>query len=1160
MANFTRYMRVALLLGAVPSGASHAQGALTFAVQSPHLPPASGRTSTAQVSLEAFIQELQATYKVNFLYRNQLITGRYLAKTHPTFKSLPEALRYVSQQSGLQFELLKDGLYIIVPKPTASATLAPSPVDLEVPSLLASTEPATGAATRQLVLADITIAGRVTDEKGVGLPGVTIVVKGTTQGASTNADGNFSLQAPENSTLIFSFVGYTRKEVPVTGATSNLAVSLAEESQSLTDVVVVGYGTQQRANVTGAINTVGGATLENRPVTNVAQALQGSSPNLTIQQNSAEPGAGLNINIRGVGTLGNASPLIIVDGISGSLNAINPNDIESVTVLKDAASAAIYGSRAANGVLLVTTKQGALNQKPVISYNTVLGYQAPNFQRKPVTGLQFMELKNEALVNSGQAPQFSPQQMRDFAVHGDYDWQLNQVLRKQAFQQNHNLSVSGSSGKTRYLVSLGYVDQNSLFFGDNYGFKRLNGRLNLTTQVTDRLKVGAIVSYAHVGTREHAFDSQWIISDAARIPVIYPIQDDQGNYVTPATASDNSVNRLLNGGLRTNSNDNVFGNLNAEFEIVKGLKLRGLVGGDLWNYQLDEFQRSLQYVTLDGSPTAGGDGNNSVQNRNQRTLLTNYQATLNYDRTFAEKHSVQALVGYSTEHFTDDRRGIHVINVPGNNFGVINNGTTYAGITDPSNGYHANGTYGNQEQWALNSVFGRVNYAFAGKYLVEGSFRYDGSSRFASNQRWGFFPSGSVGWRPLEENFLESLKSTFSDLKVRGSLGQLGNQNIGLYRYLSTVSLAPGTYSFGGTPVSGSYFSTSNANITWETATMGNVGVDFGFFQNALSFSADYFDKRTSNILIDLPVAGAFGAGAPTQNAAKVRNQGWEVTATYRMRTERGFNQSLSLNAADTRNTVLDTKGVETIRGGDATNIIREGWPINSYYGYRTAGLYQTMEEVNAGPTPSFVAPGTVRPGDIRYVDRNGDGVINQDDRFILGNPFPRYTFGATYTADYKGFDLLLFVQGVGKRSLYIRGEGVEAFHNNWENVYQQHLDRWTPTNPEGTYPRLTIGTASTNNNQGSDYWLRNGAYARLKNVQFGYTLPAALTKKAYIQRLRIFASGQDLFTISHLKKIGFDPELSEFSESVGQGGGSGSSGRVYPAVRVVTLGVDISL
>jgi len=326
-----------------------------------------------------------------------------------------------------------------------------------------------------------------------------------------------------------------------------------------------------------------------------------------------------------------------------------------------------------------------------------------------------------------------------------------------------------------------------------------------------------------------------------------------------------------------------------------------------------------------------------------------------------------------------------------------------------------------------------------------------------------------------------------------------------------------------------------------------------------LSVSFDYFDKRTNDILIDLPVAGTYGAGAPTQNAASVQNQGWEVSATYRLNTARGFNQTLTVNMADTRNLVRDTKGVETIRGGDATNIIREGYPINSYFGYRTNGFYQTTEEIANGPKPAFVTPGSLRPGDIRYVDRNGDGVINQDDRYVLGNPFPRLTFGANYTATYKGFDLVVFVQGVGRRNLYIRGEGVEAFHNNWENVYKQHLDRWTPTNTDASYPRLTVGTASTNNNQGSDYWLRNGAYARLKNVQLGYTLPSALTTKAGIQQLRVFVSGQDLLTISHLRDIGFDPEISEFSESVGLGGGVGSSGRVYPSVRVTTLGLTVS-
>ncbi|UOQ69785.1 SusC/RagA family TonB-linked outer membrane protein [Hymenobacter volaticus] len=1118
-----------LLLNAFSPAAS---AQLLASTQRPHARPAAAEA----VSLKHLLKQWEKQYKSIIAYDTELVGDkRVVAPSEVT--TLDARLASVLPQVGLGYRKLHANDYVITPVAVERINKGANDSEQQ----------------------DVTVAGKVVDGQGAGLPGVTVVVKGTTQGTSTGPDGSFSLLAPENSTLVFSFVGFARQEVAVQGATSSLRVTLAEDAKALNEVVVIGYGTQQKAEVTGAISTVAAPALENRPVTNVAQALQGTAPNLTIQQSSAEPGAGLNINIRGVGTLGNASPLVVVDGIAGSLNSLNPNDIESITVLKDAASAAIYGSRGANGVLLVTTKKGALNQQPVLSYNTLVGWQSPNFLRRPVTGLEFMQLKNEALVNSGQSPQFSPQQMRDFAAQGDYQWYLDAVLKKQALQQNHNLSLSGGSGKTRYLVSLGYVDQNSLLVGDNYGFKRLNARLNLNTQVTEKLSVGAILSYARVSTREHAFATEWIISDAVRIPVIYPLQDSLGNYVTPATSSDNPVNRLRNGGLRTNSNDNGYGNLNAEYEVIKGLKLRGLVGGDLWNYRMNEFTRSLQYVTLDGSPTSGGDGNNSVTDRTQRTLLTNYQATINYERALGQKHEVKALVGYSSEHYNDDRAGIRVINVPGNNFGVISNGTTYGNITDPSGGNHANGTYGNNEQWALNSVFGRLNYAFAGKYLLEGSFRYDGSSRFASNKRWGFFPSVSAGWRPLEENFLSFLQPSFSDLKVRGSIGQLGNQNIGLYRYLSTISTSPGTYTFGEQAVPGANFSTANRDITWETATMGNIGVDAAFFKNALSISFDYFDKRTSDILIDLPVAGAFGAGAPTQNAASVRNQGWEVSATYRLRTERGFNQSLTLNAADTRNLVTDTKGVETIRGGDATNIIREGYPINSYYGYRTDGIYQTLEETNAGPKPAFVSPGALRPGDIRYVDRNGDGVINQDDRYVLGNPFPRYTFGATYTADYKGFDLVVFVQGVGKRNLYIRGEGVEAFHNNWENVYAQHLDRWTPTNTDASYPRLTIGTASTNNNQGSDYWLRNGAYARLKNVQLGYTLPTTLTSKAGIEQLRIFVSGQDLLTISHLRKIGFDPEISEFSESVGLGGGTGSSGRVYPSVRLVTLGLNVS-
>jgi len=1119
--------------------------------------------------IKKVLSQLEQQAGVRFIYSHQLIGAERRVSVAATDRTLADVLAQLLPPLRLSYEVRQDRILLA---PETDQAAAPVAAPAAATTLTAS--PAPAAAPAQTV-PGVTVAGRVTSSStGEPLPGATVLVKGTSQGQATNADGRFSLSVPVGGTLSISSIGFLTQEITIEGPRTDLVVALATDQKALGEVVVVAYGTQRRANVTGAISQVEAPALASRPVVNVVQALQGTAPNLIIQQNSAEPGAPLNLNIRGVGTLGNSSPLVIVDGIPGSLNALNPNDIETISVLKDAASAAIYGSRAANGVLLVTTKKGATNTAPVLSYNTLVGVQTLGIQRTPVTGLEFTQLKNEALVNSGQAPQFSPQQIRDLGTRGDYQWYGDAIFKKTALQQNHNLSLSGGSGSTRYLFSLGYVKQNSLFVGDDYNFNRANLRLNLTTQVSERLRVGAIVAYARVATTEHPFDTQWIIGDAVRIPVIYPLQDPNGVYITPPSSGSNPVARLLNGGQRTNRNDNAFVNLNAELELIGGLRLRGIVGGDLWNYRQDEFQKTIGYVTLDGSTTNGADGLNAAQQRLQRTLLTNYQTTLNYDHNFGDKHVVQALVGYSSEHFTDVASGARVTGLPGNNFGIISNGTTPAPITDPYGVNHPNGVYGNADnnpqEWAINSGFGRVNYAFNNKYLLEASFRLDGSSRFAAGRRWGFFPSVSAGWRVLEESFASGLRGTFSDLKVRASLGRLGNQNIGLYRYLGTVTTAPGGYAFGGQLVPGAYFNAFNPNITWETATMGNLGLDAAVFKNALVVSFDYFDKRTRDILIDLPVAGTFGNGSPTQNAASVRNRGWEVALTYRLNTDRGFNQSLSVNLADNLNTITslntlgNAPGKDINRDGDVGNILREGFPIGSYFGYRANGYFQSMEQITAGPVPRGLG-GALRPGDIRYVDRNGDGIIDEQDRFVLGNPFPRYTFGATYSAAYKGFDLLVFVQGVGRRSLYLRGEAVEAFHNNWDNVYAQHLDRWTPTNPNGTYPRLTIGGASENNNRVSDFWLRDARYVRLKNVQLGYTLPVSLTERAGIKRARIYVSGQDLLTFTPLKKYGFDPEISEFSESVGPGVSAGavdgkvSSGRVYPSVRTATVGLDVS-
>jgi TonB-linked SusC/RagA family outer membrane protein len=1106
--------------------------------------PAAPRQEAAK-PLKSLLKALGQQYNVTFSYESALIRDKAGMLPAKSPASLEEALKELLGPVQLEYRKIGRNIYVIFPaekKPAVPGGASSS----------TSVFPESAAA----VLPDIRVSGRVIDyNNDEGLPGVNVTIKGTTTGTTTGPDGGYDIRVPdEQAVLVFSFIGYTTEEITV-GSRSTLDVQLVPNVESLGEVVVVGYGTQRKVNLTGAVSTVSEQNFEGRPVTNVTQALQGAAPNLIVQQNSSEPGAPLNINIRGVGTLGNASPLVVIDGIPGSLDALNPNDIESVSVLKDAASAAIYGSRAANGVLLVTTKKGAQNTKATVNYNGMYGFQAPTFLQKPVSGYEFAQLKNEALVNSGQAPQFTPGQIRQFHEKGSEPWYLGEIIRNRAPQQNHNLSISGGTKTTNYLFSLGYLNQASFFRGPDYRFNRYNVRLALSNQVSKRLRVGGIVAFARTDGKEHAYFTEWLMADASRIPRIYPLVDSLGRYVVPPSSGSNPLARLKNGGERTNVNDNVYGNLNAEYTLFDGLKVRGVLGGDLWNNRGHEFRKSIDYA-----PYAGGDNESSVREEAVRTMLTNAQLLLNYEKSFGN-HAVQGLLGYSSEGYNEDRFAVRRINIPGNDFGVINNGTQ----TDDG------GTNGTGYAWALNSVFGRLNYAFADKYLLEANFRYDGSSRFAEGNRWGFFPSVSAGWRVTEEPFLAGIRNAVGNLKLRASWGQLGNQNIGFFRYLSTISLVTPAYSFNNQAVPGAYFNVANRDITWETATMTNLGADADLLGNKLSLSFDYFHKLTDNILIDLPVPGAFGGvnpvapdnsprrgQTPTQNAAVVKNEGWEVAATWRHEGN-GFNHSLTLNLADNLNTVVDTKGkvFGAEGGGDRKSIIREGYPIGSYFGYKSDGFYQNLEETQNGPKPGFVANGEVKPGDIRYVDRNGDGAIDEQDRFVLGNPFPRYTYGASYSVAWKGLDLLLFLQGVGKRSLYLRGEAVEAFHNNWENVYEQHLDRWTPTNPDATYPRLTIGGASTNNNAGSDFWLQNAAYVRLKNVQLGYSLPAVLTRKAGLERVRFYLTGQNLATLTRMK-VGFDPEVTEFNNSLQTTDGKVSSGRIYPNFKTYAVGLDV--
>ncbi|MBS7564088.1 TonB-dependent receptor [Mucilaginibacter sp. Bleaf8] len=987
------------------------------------------------------------------------------------------------------------------------------------------------------------LQGTVVDEKGEPLPGVNVRVKDSQQGAATDLNGKYQLNVSAPSgTLTFSFVGYVAQVKAFTGS-ATIDIKLAPNQSSLSEVVVVGYGTQRRASVTGAVDQVSSNAIQGKPAVNVTQALQGTSPSLNIQQRSNEPGQPANINIRGIGTMGNNTPLVVIDGlVGGDINLLNPSDIESVSVLKDAGAAAIYGSRSSNGVILVTTKKGNKNGKPVLAYNGLVGVQIPKTFYKPIHGYENAILRNQANVNAGQPVIFSPEQIRNFQQQGDKQFFLDAILQN-ALQQNHNVSLSGGNSNSTYLVSAGYVNQENNLVGPDYGLKRYNYRLNLTNEY-GKLKLTSILAYARTNIKDHSSSTSTLIVDASRVPLYYDLKDDQGRYLTNDVLSEfNPLGVLEKGGYRKYDNDNLFGSLNAEVAVTDFLKLRGVFGGTLnANHQ---FARTFQ-VNYFPRGTSGADRN--TNDENFKDLLLNTQFLAEFNKVFNKKHYTTVLLGVSNESYKSEGNAL------------------FRTLTDPELGTPISGTIVNTgssvntnqrtSEYSLNSVLGRANYSYEDKYYGEFSFRLDASSRFASNYRSAFFPSVSAGYRITQERFMEKYRTNVGDIKLRGSYGILGNQNVGNYQYITTFGNLNEAYGFGNNVVNGARQNIANPDIRWERAATLNLGADATFLKNTLTVSLDYFSKHTRDILIPPAIPGVFGANFPDYNAGELLNRGWEVNATYRIKG-RDFNHAISVNVGDTKNKVLRYDGNTRIQTFDEMQVIlQEGLPYQSYVGLKRDGYFQNLEEIATGPKPAGLA---LSPGDIRYVDVNKDGVINDRDRFVLGSPFPRYTFGLTYAVNYKAFDLNIFIQGVGRRSTFLRGELVEPFHYNYgQTMYQHQLDFWTPTNPDAEYPRLAAnGSASNQNNfrQGSNLYIFNAAYARLKNVQLGYTLPKKIAGKLGMQNLRAYLSGQNLLTLSKLKFL--DPEASEFNNNLGAGGAN--SGRSYPTPVYVGFGLDVS-
>lgn len=977
------------------------------------------------------------------------------------------------------------------------------------------------------------------------LAGATVSIQGTTQGIITNESGEFTLEVenPGDAILLISYIGYRRVQIPVNGQTT-VEVLLEPDYAQLEEVVVTGYGSQKKANLTGAVGIVSADAIEARPITNASQALQGQVSGVWVNQNSGEPGQdGATIRIRGVGTLNDPNPLVLVDGIEAPFGNIDPNDIESITVLKDAASAAIYGSRAANGVVLVTTKRGQRNSTPQISYSGYGGVtQVNNVPDYVWNSKDFMNLRNEADANSGNPGLYPADVVARFsdANNPNYNTNWYEAVFRDAPIQQHNISVRGGSATTNFNLSIGYLNQGSVV-DFTEGSQRYNVRLNIDTKVAEKFTVGTSIYVSRQESNLDAVEQDGgILARATRLGPNFPAYDSQGRIgdrdreidaielSTPNILAEiQALNRQL-------VDNRMLGNIYAEYEIIDGLKVRATFAA---NYRTDDntfFNKSVPtYDWETGDKGLIWVENRSLRNEYQESLnLTSWlQAT--YEKTFGA-HAITVIGGINQESSDTRFYGASRIQIPSNSLPALSTGNPETSTN-----------YGGQTQWALQSLFGRFSYAHADKYLFEFNVRRDGSSRFGANNRWATFPSFSAGWVVSREEFLKNI-AAIDFLKIRASWGQLGNQNIGNYPFAASISFNP-AYSFGGTIVgAAAQTSLGNPNIRWETTTQTDIGINLGLFEGRVNLEADYFIRIADDILFDQNNPGVTGVRTPTTvNIAKVQNTGWELGLNL-VQNIGDFRIRVGGNVTHVVSEVLQidpTLTGEADRVLQGSFIIQRGSPVNALYGLDAVSIFQSQEEIDAAPDQS--AFGTPTPGDLRYVDQNGDGAITIDDRIVLGQDNPTWLYGANLSFDYKGFDLSALFQGIADAQTYETSRFYAPFANSggvatiWE-------DRWTPENPDATLPKIRIGQSGINYNVAHSWWMTERDYFRLKNVQIGYNFPATMFENNFIRSIRIFANGTNLWTVTNY--IGFDPERAERNTN----GGSG-----YPQLKIFTGGIN---
>lgn len=1022
-----------------------------------------------------------------------------------------------------------------------------------------------------------TVKGKVVDKANEPLIGVAVNIKNTSQGSITDFEGNYSIQVnTENAVLVFSYIGYDKQEIKV-GARNVIDVVMHEASIALDQVVVVGYGTSKRGDVTGSISSIDAAEIKKVPVVNVGQALQGRMSGVQVTNNDGTPGAGVQVLIRGVGSFGDNSPLYVVDGYPGaSISNLNPSDIQSIDVLKDASAAAIYGNRAANGVVIITTKRGNAD-KMQLSVDATVSVQFKPSTFDVLNAQDFASLATE-ISKKENAPVLdawaNPSGLRTI------DWQ--DLMYRAGLKQNYNLSLRGGSEKVRTSISLGLTNQEGVVRFSDY--KRYNIALTQDYKPLKWLKSSTSLRYAYTDNKTVFGSGQGGVGRLAKlIPTMTgnPLTDEVENANGVFGFYDKNANAVRdneNVYARSKSNDqknishNLIANTSLEINPFKGLVFKtnfGISYGASSGYDFNPYDDRVPTTRL---ATYRQYASNSFEYL--------WENTLNYSNTFG-KHSIDVLGGVSIQENT------------ARNMSVYGEGLSSDGLRNLGSLQTMRDISGNQQTWSLASQFARLTYKFAERYILTGTVRRDGSSRFMRGNRWGVFPSVSAAWRIKEESFLKDV-DFISNLKLRASYGEAGNQNIGLFQYQSSYTTGKRSSNYGyvfgqdKTYIDGMVQAfLPNPNLKWETSKQTDIGIDLGFFNNKLMLTADYYIKKSSDFLLEIQMPAQTGFTKATRNVGSVKNNGFEFSVDYRDNSH-DFKYGVNVNLTTVKNKIerlspgkdavanLQSLGFPTTGNTSwaVFSMSKVGGSIGEFYGFQTDGIIQNQAEIDALNANAhrlnqddnvwYIASGTA-PGDRKFIDQNGDGVITDADRVSLGSPLPKFYGGINLSGEYKGFDFNLFFNySVGnkilnfvKRNLIsMGGEGSIGLQNVGKEFYD---NRWTETNPTNKYPRAVWSDVS-GNSRVSDAFVEDGSYLRLKNIEVGYTLPANILKKASISKLRIFASVQNLFTITGYS--GMDPEIGQsMSSSTGVAGGVTASGvdvGIYPYSRFFTMGFNL--